>query len=439
MRNGQTLLCDAADGMFTLNGCEGYSSVEYNAAAVKKFSFIFAILRQKTWQLWLRAVVTKSHGLQLFNLEHQFGPIILPPEFQLNTAAVFGIVPSAENVKIDFVVHANAGGDNDLGYTESVEWPYPSNKLYPLFELQCEDNLDCFDGPKKFNRQLDNNKRVVKVQLEPNNDQNSTPMPCFNCGKLHFDVDCEFPEYFIRCPRCFIVSFSNTGHRVPCSPVNTATAFRANILGKITERMFQLRVKKADADLLVLEDEDFRMVHGSLKLLSSPTCGVFTHEELANEHVMSYEGNAFTRFTFLIAIFHDKKWRLRYRGIVSPIHGLLLLKLKKTMEFEGIYSSKLNNTAAVYGLKPKNNAMNVDFRIFATNNGHHLQNFNGYTGSIQWRCSDGHFDQSTVDDVIDGKTPKTKKLFHHTLYDSNWNYLSFSQQVFDLNAGFVYE
>lgn len=93
MCDGQTLICGAIDGMFTINSFDGSSSIDCNGIATKKNSFLFAILRGNTWQLWLRAVVSKLHGLQLFYLDYLFGPIILPPEFQLNTTAVFGISP----------------------------------------------------------------------------------------------------------------------------------------------------------------------------------------------------------------------------------------------------------------------------------------------------------------------------------------------------------
>lgn len=141
----QKLICGAIDGMFTVASIERHSSIFYDSIALKKFSFLFAILRNNTWQLWLRAVVSPSHGLQLFRLDHSFGPIMLPPEFKLNTVAVFGIVPSpdADRIQISFSVYADSVDcDIRTGYCGSVEWPnYPAdpnevNRLNFIYNLQ---------------------------------------------------------------------------------------------------------------------------------------------------------------------------------------------------------------------------------------------------------------------------------------------------------------
>lgn len=125
MCHDQNLICDAIDGMFTMNSIEGYSSIFYNSIAEKKFSFFFAILRHNTWKLWLRAVVSKSNGLQLFYLDgDQFGPILLQPQYMLNTVAVFGIVPDADRIQINFAVYADTVDcETRSGYCGNVEWP----------------------------------------------------------------------------------------------------------------------------------------------------------------------------------------------------------------------------------------------------------------------------------------------------------------------------
>lgn len=125
MCHNQMLICGASDGMFTMNSIEGHSSIYYSSIAVKNFSFLFAILRNNTWKLWLRAVVSKSHGLQLFYLDgDQFGPIFFQPEFMLNTIAVFGIVPDADRIQINFAVYADkVDADIRTGYCGSVAWP----------------------------------------------------------------------------------------------------------------------------------------------------------------------------------------------------------------------------------------------------------------------------------------------------------------------------
>lgn len=44
-----------------------------------------------------------------------------------------------------------------------------------------------------------------------------------------------------------------------------------------------------------------------------------------------------------------------------------------------------NNTSFVLGLKPKDNSVNMGFRVFANENGNiDFENFNGYTGDASW-------------------------------------------------------
>lgn len=132
--DGQLLICGATDGMFTISSCESFTSIDYSGISVKQFSFLLAIVRGNTWQLWLRGVVSKSHGLQLFNLDDHFGPINVRPEFMRNTTAVFGILPDLDTVriKIGFAVYAKSVSndyetfDGDGG---EVEWPRNLNEV----------------------------------------------------------------------------------------------------------------------------------------------------------------------------------------------------------------------------------------------------------------------------------------------------------------------
>lgn len=278
-----------------------------------------------------------------------------------------------------------------------------------------------------------NNTFKVQYQKEANNIEREPDIesvqPCFNCGKAHPDDDCNFPTYYDRCPRCWIVSFDKVGHRPPCAPVNTVSRIRSNILGRIAIPMFKFRVLKSKGELFYMSPIDMAFkIMDDIALLSPPTCGVFNYKNLEKFHMINFAANMYTRFSFLIAIYNDGKWRLRFRAIVSPTNGLLILilKLKKTVGPEDVYSSKLNNTVAVFGMKPRSTAMDIDFRCFAGD----------YTGSINWRCLDGKYDETQVDDILDGKTPKTKKTFNSELYDKNFEALSMAEQEMDFDEGF---
>lgn len=176
----------------------------------------------------------------------------------------------------------------------------------------------------------------------------------------------------------------------------------------------------------------FEEAHSSLELLSPATCGLFTQEESANYRFISYSANTYSRISFLIAVCVGKQWRLRYRGILSPVHGLLLFQLKNIVGNDDIFSSIQDNTVAVFGLKPKTDAMNAQFRVFAKDKDDRLQNDTPghYTGSVRWRCKDGYFDESLIDDMLNGKTAKSEKLYDRNLYH-NYRDLSLAEQQFN--------
>lgn len=273
------------------------------------------------------------------------------------------------------------------------------------------------------------NKVVIQSITEP-----TLTQPCFNCGKLHSDGDCDIPTYFVRCPRCWIVSFDRTGHRLPCTPTNTISRFCSTIFGKLAVPIFQLRVAKFEADVFFMNPNKgaFEAAHSSLELLSPATCGVFTQKESAGYHIISYSANVYSRISFLIAVCVSKQWRLRYRGILSPVHGLLLFQLKNIVGNDDIFSSMQDNTVAVFGLKPKTNAVNVQFRVFAKDKDDRLQNDTPgyYIGSAQWRCKDGYFDETSIDDILNGKTAKSEKFYDRYLYH-NYRDLSLAEQQFN--------
>lgn len=291
-----------------------------------------------------------------------------------------------------------------------------------------ENGIADYFVKREFIHQLEH-KSIVQIQFE-NQTEPTLTQPCFNCGDLHSDGDCDIPTYLIPCPRCWIVSFDRTGHRQPCTPTNTTSRFHSNIFGLMAAPMFKFRVRECEGDIFYMDPNSkvFEMLNAK-NLLSSATCGVFAQKNVDGYHLVSYNANMYSRFSFLIAICVKGKWRVRFRGILTPCHGLLIFKLKY-LENEDMFSLMISNTVAVFGLKPHTDAMNVDFRVFARGRGDGLRNNDYYMGSLQWRCRDGYSDETFIDDILDGKTPKAKKLFKRNLYH-NFDDLSLAQQAFD--------
>lgn len=288
-----------------------------------------------------------------------------------------------------------------------------------------ENGIDSSITGRDFFNQIEH-KNKVKIQsnIEP-----SLTQPCFNCGKLHSDGDCDIPTYFVRCPRCWIVSFDRTGHRLPCTPTNTTSRFQNNIFGRMALPLFTLRVRKLEADIFYMDSNKrtFEMANGK-NLFSPATCGCFEQRDSENYHLISYSSTTYSRISFLIAICVENRWRLRFRGILTPVHGLLLFKLKNTVRDEDIFASLQENTVAVFGLKPKAAAMEIEFKVFANDKKGQLQN--NYTGSAKWLCMDGFFDEILIEDALDGKTPKKEKWFDRNLYH-NYDDLCLAQQEFN--------
>lgn len=182
------------------------------------------------------------------------------------------------------------------------------------------------------------------------------------------------------------------------------------------------------------ERGNFELLSAGAKLISSTIDGFFSMNESENFWITTYNASIFSRFAVPIAVFSGGQWRLRFRAITSPKHGLLLFKLKKTVALkDNNLTPQLNdkkNTAAIFGVKPRKTHFKIDFRVFA-NDRNGGQN-NGYVGSATWKTEDGFSDVHSVDDVLDGKTPKKVRQFHHELYD-NFSLLSLREQVFDFD------
>lgn len=80
-------------------------------------------------------------------------------------------------------------------------------------------------------------------------------------------------------------------------------------------------------------------------------------EEQENSWIMKYSATSFARFSMLLAFLDAKNlWRLRFRAVLTPAHGLLIFKLKPTLHLVGgrykLPEKDSLNTIALIGLKP---------------------------------------------------------------------------------------
>lgn len=251
-----------------------------------------------------------------------------------------------------------------------------------------------------------------------------TETACFNCGKFHGMASCEFPIYLSRCYRCLVISFDGTGHTSPCAPVNTISGLCKDIFARMPLPLFKLRLKKNDSCLHYLDMDigQFVNMDDGQMLLSSATDGLFSFKKSNDFHTLTYEACSLKRLSFVIAVFSDKGyWRLRYRGVLSTVHGLLLFKLRSTLQkVNGRFTLPPEcslNTTIVLGIRPKLEAVKLEFRIYANEDGIIDQRlFNGYEGSAM--VIDALEDRNyQIDDEINGEMPQIKRRFDHKLQE----------------------
>lgn len=264
---------------------------------------------------------------------------------------------------------------------------------------------------------------------------------CFNCGGLH-SLYCEFPTYFVRCYRCLVISFDGSGHSPPCAPMNTISGTRKDIVAKTPLDIFKMRLhtNQGSVHYLNMWTGQFKEMTDGLNLLSIATDGLFSFKKSESHGTFSYVATSFNRFSFVIAVLDAKGfWRLRYRCVLSTVHGLLVFKLRSTLQMlNGSFvippEHQLNSTI-ILGIKPQSNEFKLQFKIFANKDGNiGKQTFNGYYSFITWTAAKtGGRDKLFIDDKIDGETGKERCLFNRLIQQESCSspVVSFHNQRFD--------
>lgn len=116
IHDGHLLICSQIDGYFRFNK-NGDFVASYLCTSIKQFSIVVATRSQQNqWQLLFRVEITASHGLKFYKLESALdlnnGRIVIPPEYNLNTALFLGIA-DIQSLWMDFCVFANTSGEID--------------------------------------------------------------------------------------------------------------------------------------------------------------------------------------------------------------------------------------------------------------------------------------------------------------------------------------
>lgn len=203
-------------------------------------------------------------------------------------------------------------------------------------------------------------------------------------------------------------------------PINRKSQFRPNILASSPLKLFEMTMLDSEANIAYLnvKSGNFTQFNDSLSLLSQATDGIFSFEKNNALNKITYKGTSFARFSFLIAVLENSLWRLRFRILITPIHGMLIHPSTSTLlKTNGRYEMPeafRNNTNTIIGIQPKSNAFVVNCQIMANSNGWFGETFKGLEGSFAWNNC-GERESTRVDQLFDHK--KAVKLsFNRRLY-----------------------
>lgn len=275
--------------------------------------------------------------------------------------------------------------------------------------IQGDDDAAINEQNAASNRILNFNNNLYNMQ--------GVQITCLNCSKVHDSGYCMYPFYWVPCCRCIVFSLDGSGHMMPCGEVNTISPFRDIILSQPLIAMYTMRLSKRLGDMLFLNRESgrFELFENKQRLTNSYIEGLFMFKSTENYNVLSYGASTFTRFSVVIAVLSNGYWRARFRVVTSNIHGLLVFKLRNTIPIQNgrviLPDEFKKNTVLVLGIKPSSYAVKVEFRVFA-NTGRS----SNYSGCVVWQNNGRLGESNNIDDIIDGETPKPKRLFNSQLY-----------------------
>lgn len=259
---------------------------------------------------------------------------------------------------------------------------------------------------------------------------------CLNCMKNHLTESCELPSYVFPCSRCQVVSFDGKQHVSPCMPISRISSLRTNLFAKTTVPMFHMMFNKTEADVVFLDfaSGQFQPFNQATKLINVMD-GLFDSHDEDSHKVIEYKANYFARFSVLIAVYHKSCWRLRFRAITTNKDGLLIFKMRSTMNCTdgrlALPQTYLTNATAVFGLIPKSHEIRGNFRVFANGTGNiqYDDSFNGYDGFIEWRSEPSEFFTISAELNGDGDARNSGIKFCRTLQrNENPTLVSFISQ-----------
>lgn len=232
---------------------------------------------------------------------------------------------------------------------------------------------------------------------------------------MHNTEKCYWPSYTNHCTNCLVISVDGKGHCYPCMPTNTISFIRKNLLAMRPYTLFEMEYKKENANAFFL-CKTKKLEITKVKLLSAPAEPISTATEQNFDQCIEFQQTTFKRCSLLIAFLDKGMWRLRFRLVVTPLHGLLVHKVTQTLKvINGQISLKPEeNSVAIIGFVPKSTKFVASIRAHANETGALSEdNFDGYIGEIEINILNQQHEMTIADCFI---PHSNKKMFNRKLY-----------------------
>lgn len=249
------------------------------------------------------------------------------------------------------------------------------------------------------------------------------PLYCYICkGRSHQTSECTFPNYLHQCSRCFVVSLDEGSH--------LQSSFRRNVYGSQPVVLFKIRLENSADWIKVFDAQNgsFDVVRENTSFISPATEGLFELKSDENgKQMVSYSAVSIKRFSVLVAVFANHKWRFRLRIVLTEDRGILCFPMRTTFDTVNgkhmIPEGFRYNTPLILGIGTTGEQSTLRFKISASTNGIVVDTedqFNGYYGLVNWFRNrlDPSNDYVEISPELSQETAELRK-FANCLYESN--------------------
>lgn len=245
---------------------------------------------------------------------------------------------------------------------------------------------------------------------------------CYNCGAPHDIASCVLPNLHHSCAHCHITPFDGAEHLTPCTPVNS---IRRNIYGAQPIDLFKMKLANQSDWFHIFNKHTWEMdmVDENSTFLSPAT------EELVEfattttgEQVASFSATSLKRSVVWVAVFTARKWRFRYRIVVTDDKGVLCFPIRTS--FDSVNGRHIipegfrYNTTLIIGIGSTADKIEIRFKVFAKTTGVSDSGIESFYGSAVWQKTVGNDDEVKISPEL-CREYSAHRVFNPLLYERN--------------------